>query len=237
MVPVKVDIHPSDQTVSLPQLCGLLDIAMPAINLSSQQAKNESINMFIKELRWKLKDRNTVKINKSNERPLINKELLFDYRLELNYEPVGSFLTRIDKNVILNILLEREAIDLEGLKLAELARQIRVIFRKFRKFPQHKDLVDNFLNELSDRKILRTNGKRIGIRIPDVNFDILSEENYIAKTLFIKYEKVLKQTKTFDSAVKYLINSEKRFMYMDPIQAAHRAGSLIAHYVASGKLD
>ena len=237
MVPVKVDIYPSDQTVSLPQLCGLLDVPMPMINLSSQQAKNESINMFIKELRWKLKSRDTVMINKSNERPLINKELLFDYRLELNSESDNSFLTRVDKNVILNILLEREAIDLEGLKLAELARQIRVIFRKFRKFPQHKDLVDNFLNELSYRKILRTNGKRIGIRIPDVNFDILSEENYIVKTLFIKHGNALKQTKTFDSAVKYLINSEKRFMYMNPIQAAPKAGSLIAHCVASGKLD
>lgn len=237
MVPVKVDIYPSDQTVSLPQLCGLLDVPMPMINLSSQQAKNESINMFIKELRWKLKNRNTTKINKSNERPLINKELLFDFRSELNSESDNSFLTRVDKNVILNILLEREAIDLEGLKLAELARQIRVIFRKFRKFPQHKDLVDNFLNELSYRKILRTNGKKIGIRIPDVNFDILSEENYIVKTLFIKHGNALKQTKTFDSAVKYLINSEKRFMYMNPIQAAHKAGSLIAHCVASGKLD
>ena len=237
MVPVKVDIYPSDQTVSLPQLCGLLDVPMPMINLSSQQAKNESINMFIKELRWKLKNRNTTKINKSNERPLINKELLFDFRSELNSESDNSFLTRVDKNVILNILLEREAIDLEGLKLAELARQIRVIFRKFRKFPQHKDLVDNFLNELSYRKILRTNGKKIGIRIPDVNFDILSEENYIVKTLFIKHGNALKQTKTFDSAVKYLINSEKRFMYMNKTQAAHKAGSLIAHCVASGKLD
>lgn len=237
MVPVKVDIYPSDQTVSLPQLCGLLDIAMPVINLSSQQAKNKSINDFIKELRWKLKSRDTVMINKSNEKSLINKELLFDYRLELNSEPDNTFLTRVDKNVILNILLEREAIDLEGLKLTELARQIRVIFKKFRKFPQHKDLVENFLNKLSNRKILRTNGKRIGIRIPDINFDILSEENYIAKTLFIKHGNALKQTKTFDSAVKYLINSEKRFMYMDPIQATHKAGSLIAHYVSAGKLD
>lgn len=237
MTPVKVDIYPSDQTVSLPQLCSLLNIPIPVVDLSSQHAKNKSINDFIKELRWKLRDKNTVMINKSNEKSLINKELLFDFRLELNSEPDGSFLTRLDKNVILNILLEREAIDLEGLKLKKLARQIRVIFKKFHKFPQHKSLVDNFLKELSDRKILRTNGKRIGIRIPNANFDILSENDYIAKSIFMKYEKVLKQTKTFDSAVKYLINTEKKFSSIDPVQAAHKAGSLIAYYVASGKLD
>lgn len=231
----KVDIYPSDQIISLPQLCDLLEIPMPNIDVTSQDSKNKSINNFITYLKKKVKSDNTIKIIKSNERPLLNKELLFEYKQELLSSLDNSLLSNDDKLFILKILVNRESNSLEGYNLNKLSRQLKIVFKKF-KIPGPNDLISNFLDELVDRKILRVKGNRIGIRIPDDNFDILSDNNYIVRSIYEKYNKQLMDIRTFDSGVNYLIQSVGMFNELELAEAAQKAGSIIAHYVSTGKM-
>lgn len=228
---IKVDIYPSNEIVSLPQLCELLSIKMPVVDLSSQEAKNRSINNFINHLKKKVKEDTTIKINKSNERPLINKESLFELRM--NFYDELNLKSFQYKTQIINILLEREKTSLEGKRVIEVIRQLE---KKIGRVEGDVYFVKNFLYELIDKKIIRGTHKRFGIVIPDRNFDIISDDNYLAKKTFEKYGKALSTIRTFDKAVNYLIMSHGMFAELRIEEAEQKVGSLIAHYVTTGKM-
>lgn len=226
MSTIRIDIYPSNGIMSLPQICELLSISVPDIDKSSQEAMNKDVNNFITYLRKKVKEDTT----KIPNRELINKQLLSELRL--NFYDDLDLVSIHNKNRIINFLLEREN-SLEGRRIVDIAIEIEKFVDEVEGVPF---FVKNFIFYLIDKKIIRGNHRRFGIVIPDETFDDISDDNYLAKKTFEKYGKELYNIRSFKTAVNYLLKSQNMFSELEPKEAERKAGSLIAHYVATGKM-
>lgn len=228
---IAMDIYPSEEVMSLPQLCELLSIKMPVIDLSSQEAKNRDVNNFIKYLRNKVKEDTTIKIVSPTHSGIINKDLLA--KLRMDFYKDSNLVSILVKSQIVDILLRRENNSLEGRRIVEIATQIEKHVDEVEGVPF---FVKTFLFELIDKKIIRGDHKRFGFRVPDENFEDISPDNYIAKKTFEKYGAELSKIKTFSGAVNFLIKCGHMFSELSEEEATQKAGSLIVHYIATGRM-
>jgi hypothetical protein len=228
---IAMDIYPSEEVMSLPQLCELLSIKMPVIDLSSQEAKNRDVNNFIKYLRNKVKEDTTIKIVSQPHSGIINKDLLG--KLRMDFYKDSNLVSILVKSQIVDILLRRENNSLEGRRIVEIAAQIEKHVDEVEGVPF---FVKTFILELIDKKIIRGNQKRFGIRVPEETFEDISPDNYLAKKTFEKYGDELSKIKTFDAAVRFLSKSKHMFSELSEEEATRKAGSLIVHYIATERM-